>query len=64
MLTEAYGALSSIPEFGQLALIMAFVVAVFQTVVPLWGVHRNNTLMMAYARPLAAAQALFLLVSL
>ena len=34
MFTEAYGTLSSIPEFGQLALIMAFLVAVLQTLVP------------------------------
>jgi cytochrome c-type biogenesis protein CcmF len=64
MFTEAYGTLSSIPEFGQLALIMAFLVAVLQTLVPLWGVRAGNTLAMAYARPLAAAQALFLLISL
>jgi cytochrome c-type biogenesis protein CcmF len=65
---ELYGDLSpqltAAPEFGELALIMALVVAVLQTLVPLWGVYRGNSLLMAYSRPLAAAQALLLLVSL
>ncbi len=63
MLGEAYGGLSSLPEFGQLALIMAMMVAFLQALVPLWGVAANNGVAMTYARPLAAAQALFLLVS-
>ncbi|WP_420591411.1 heme lyase CcmF/NrfE family subunit [Bacterioplanoides sp.] len=52
------------PEFGQLALILALVVAVFQVIVPLVGVTARREWLMAYARPLATGQALFLVVSL
>lgn len=65
---DLYGDLSpqltAAPEFGELALIMALVVAALQTLIPLWGVKRGHGLLMAYARPLAAAQAMFLLLSL
>ena len=65
---DLYGGLSpqltAAPEFGELALIMALVVAALQALIPLWGVKRGHALMMAYARPLAAGQALFLLLSL
>ncbi|WP_246624691.1 heme lyase CcmF/NrfE family subunit [Oceanobacter mangrovi] len=61
---DVYGMLSSLPEFGQLALIMALMAAFLQTLVPLWGVAAGNPLAMSYARPLAAAQALFLMISL
>ena len=52
------------PEFGQLALILALVLAVFQVIVPLVGVTARRELLMAYARPLATGQALFLVMSL
>nr|WP_320821005.1 heme lyase CcmF/NrfE family subunit [Thalassolituus sp.] len=60
-MTELY---SMVPEFGQLALIFAFVCAAFQVVVPLVGVNRRAPWLMAYARPLATGQAVFLLISL
>lgn len=53
-----------LPEFGQLALIFALLVAAVQMVVPLVGVRRGQAWLMAYARPLASAQALFLIISL
>ena len=53
-----------LPEFGQLALIFALLVAAIQGVVPLVGVRRGQGWLMAYARPLASAQALFLIISL
>ena len=53
-----------VPELGQLALILALVVAAFQVVVPLVGVAARRDWLMAYARPLATAQALFLVISL
>ncbi|MDK2777916.1 MAG: heme lyase CcmF/NrfE family subunit [Pseudomonadota bacterium] len=53
-----------VPEFGQLALIFALLVAVLQVVVPLVGVQTRREWLMAYARPLATAQAMFLLISL
>ncbi len=62
---DLYGeTLTTAPEFGQLALILALVVAVIQSIVPFWGVQRGNALLMAWSRPLAAAQALFLTISL
>ena len=62
---DLYGeTLTTAPEFGQLALILALVVAVIQSIVPFWGVQRGNVLLMAWSRPLAAAQALFLTISL
>ncbi len=60
-MTEWYG---MVPEFGQLALIFALLVAVLQVVVPLIGVQTRREWLMAYARPLATAQAMFLLISL
>ncbi|WP_430463010.1 heme lyase CcmF/NrfE family subunit [Thalassolituus sp. LLYu03] len=53
-----------VPEFGQLALIFALLVAALQVVVPLVGVRSGQNWLMAYARPLASAQALFLVLSL
>ncbi len=52
-----------IVEFGHFALIMAVVVALFQTVVPLWGTLANEPRMMATARPAALLQLSLLLVS-
>ncbi|GGY33309.1 c-type cytochrome biogenesis protein CcmF [Bacterioplanes sanyensis] len=53
-----------VPEFGQLALIIALVLAAMQVVIPLVGVQSGREWLMAYARPLAAGQAVFLMVSL
>ncbi len=47
------------PELGQLALILALLLAVAQGVLPLIGAWRNNRALMAVARPAAAGQAVF-----
>ena len=48
-----------IPELGHFALIIAFAIAIVQSVAPLLGAARNNVAMMAVARPAALAQLLF-----
>ncbi|MEM1301660.1 MAG: heme lyase CcmF/NrfE family subunit, partial [Pseudomonadota bacterium] len=48
-------------ELGHFALILAFALAIFQTVVPLVGAHRRHAGWMASAEPAATAQ--FLLVA-
>ncbi|ASP40972.1 heme lyase NrfEFG subunit NrfE [Bacterioplanes sanyensis] len=53
-----------VPEFGQMALIVALVLAGLQTVIPLVGVQARREWLMAYARPLATGQAVFLMASL
>jgi len=50
-----------IVELGHFALILAFALAIFQTVVPLVGAHRRHVGWMAAAEPAATAQ--FLLVA-
>ncbi|MBA2078581.1 heme lyase CcmF/NrfE family subunit [Rhodanobacter sp. PCA2] len=47
------------PELGQLALVLAFLLAVAQGVLPLIGAWRGNRALMAVARPAAAGQAVF-----
>ena len=47
------------PELGQLALILALLLALAQSVLPLIGAWRNNHALMAVARPAAAGQAVF-----
>jgi len=49
-----------IPELGHFALVLAFVLALVQAVVPLVGAARNNQSMMAVARPAAQGQFLFI----
>jgi cytochrome c-type biogenesis protein CcmF len=49
------------PELGHLALILAFVVAVLQGVLPILGAHRNHAGWIALARP--AAQTQFVLIA-
>ena len=56
--------ISQVPEYGQLALIMALLIAGLQFLVPLIGLRANQTWLMAYARPLATAHASFLFISL
>lgn len=53
-----------IPEYGQLALIMALLVAGLQFLIPAVGLRLKQDWLMAYARPLATAHATFLLISL
>jgi cytochrome c-type biogenesis protein CcmF len=48
-----------IAELGQIALILALIVAIVQSLVPLLGAHKNHTALMALARPAVMAQALF-----
>ena len=50
-----------IAELGHFALVLAFVVACVQMVVPMIGAHRNDTVLMDVARPAALAQ--FVLIS-
>ncbi len=50
-----------IPELGQIALIIALILAVLQSTVPLYGAWRGDTLAMGFAQPAAAAQFLFVL---
>jgi len=49
-----------IPELGHFALILAFVVALVQGVVPLIGASRNRAAMIAVARPAAQGQFVFM----
>ena len=51
-----------IVELGHFALILALMVALVQTVLPLWGAQTRNPALMAMAAPAAVAQ--FVLVSL
>ncbi len=51
-----------IPEIGHFALILAFLVALAQAVVPLVGAQRGDGTWMAAARPMAAAQFLFIAI--
>jgi len=48
-----------IPELGQVALIIALVLAILQSVIPLYGAWRGDTLAMGFAQPAAIAQCLF-----
>ncbi len=50
-----------IPELGQIALLLALLVAALQAVLPLLGAHRNKPTWMQVARPAAFAQLLCLL---
>ena len=45
-----------LPELGQIALILALLVAILQSVLPLAGAHRNKSAWMDVARPAAYAQ--------
>jgi len=49
-----------IPELGQLSLILAFCLAVVQSVLPLLGAYTGNAGLIAVARPAAQGQLLFL----
>lgn len=52
-----------IPELGHIALITAFVIALVQFAVPLWGAHTQQSRLMALARPTAATQFLMILIA-
>ena len=48
-----------IPEIGQFALILAFTLALVQSVLPLWGVQKNDARLMASGPATAFAQLFF-----
>ncbi|WP_180978225.1 heme lyase CcmF/NrfE family subunit [Halomonas urumqiensis] len=52
-----------IPEVGHYALVIALLMAMVQAVMPLAGVATRRPLWMAYARPMAAGQLLFVLIA-
>ncbi|MBB3230087.1 heme lyase CcmF/NrfE family subunit [Halomonas stenophila] len=52
-----------IPELGHFALILALLMALVQAVVPLAGAASRRPLWMAYARPMATGQFLFLVIA-
>nr|WP_297461637.1 heme lyase CcmF/NrfE family subunit [uncultured Halomonas sp.] len=52
-----------IPEIGHYAVILALLMALVQATVPLAGAATRRPLWMAFARPMAAGQFLFLLVA-
>ena len=52
-----------IVELGHFTLLLALLVAVLQTVMPLWGAHRNWPSWMAVGGPAALAQTILLTFS-
>ena len=48
-----------IPELGHFALILAFILAIVQGVLPLIGAYQNHSALMAVGRPAASGQFLF-----
>ncbi|MEO1594338.1 MAG: heme lyase CcmF/NrfE family subunit [Pseudomonadota bacterium] len=52
-----------VAELGQIALIIALVLAVLQGVLPLVGAQRNDAALMAFARPAAVAQFGFIAIA-
>ncbi|MBU6246900.1 MAG: heme lyase CcmF/NrfE family subunit [Xanthomonadaceae bacterium] len=51
------------PELGQLALVLALLLALAQSILPLVGAWRGNRALIATARPAAAGQAAFVMVA-
>jgi len=51
------------PELGQIALILALLLAIVQATVPLIGAHLQQTALMSVARPAAYGQFVFLLMA-
>jgi len=52
-----------IPELGNLALILALLLAITQAVLPIWGAQTGNATLMRVARPAAQGQFAFLLLA-
>ncbi|WP_276208191.1 heme lyase CcmF/NrfE family subunit [Halomonas sp. NO4] len=52
-----------IPEIGHFALVIAMLMAAVQAVMPLAGASLRRPLWMAYARPMAAGQLLFVVIA-
>jgi cytochrome c-type biogenesis protein CcmF len=52
-----------IPELGQLALVLALLLALAQSILPIVGAWRSNRAMMAVARPAAFGQGFFVVLA-
>jgi cytochrome c-type biogenesis protein CcmF len=52
-----------IPELAHYALVLAFVLALAQTIVPAWGAARNDAVLMGVATPAALAGLFFVLLA-
>ncbi|CBL46425.1 Cytochrome c-type biogenesis protein [gamma proteobacterium HdN1] len=52
------------PEIGHFALVLAFAVALFQGVLPLWGVYRGHRGLMALGRSLSYGQFFFMALAI
>ena len=52
-----------IPELGHIALIIAFIVALLQCVLPMWGAQKQQAYLISLARPAAYTQFLFILIA-
>lgn len=52
-----------IPELGQIALILALLLAAVQAVFPLWGAWRGSPALMRMARPAVAGQFVFVVLA-
>ena len=50
-------------ELGHFALIMAFIVAIVQTILPLWGAYRRSPVLMAAGEPAAMVQLVLIAFS-
>ena len=50
-------------EIGNLALIIAFIIAILQGILPLYGTARGHGAMASFGIPAARAQLFFVLVS-
>ncbi len=52
-----------IPEYGHFALILALCLAILQSVVPVWGVYKNDRYFMSLSRSLALGQFVFVAIA-
>lgn len=52
-----------IPEFGEFALILAFCLAIFQTIIPIIGLRLHQTIWMNSAKFIALGQFVFVMIS-
>ena len=55
--------MSVLPEIGQVALLLALMVAVLQALLPLLGAHRGISPLMAVARPAAPLQRVLVMLA-
>lgn len=49
--------------FGEISLILALLLSLTQSILPLWGYWRNNSYALAFARPSAWGQFIFVLIA-